>query len=410
MRRAILLGLLLAVAPGTIHAQRVKVAELEQILSGSVSAAEADGLIKADLLDQIKREDALAPRLAALELTERLTPQERARLVTKYKLGPLTRSALDLLADRSAFLDPPAGEIPGLTPPDAETQRAMVRQASEFVFKTLTHLPDFFALLTTTRFNDGPLMVGGEMLAIEPGMHRAGSSQSEITFSEGREVFDSSRGNLASGRRGEGLESQGEFGAEAATVMLDLEHGSLTFHHWENGENGPVAVYGYTVPKEHAHYEVKYSCRGNPIFHAQPAYHGTISIDPASGVLVRFTVEAESNPGDPITGVASVIEYGAVALGDRRYYCPLRSLALTVEEADTCHDPHKRVLARPVAMLNRIVFSDYHRLGSEMVIVPGEQKAVDPGDQPQPEAPKTPLPPHASVPGLEPGLAKIPPK
>jgi hypothetical protein len=206
------------------------------------------------------------------------------------------------------------------------------------------------------------------------------------------------------------LDSQGEFGAEAATVILDLQHGSISFHHWESSEYGPVAVFRYTVPQAHSHYEVKYACHDKPSFHAQPAYHGTIAIDPATGVLVRFTVETESNPGDPITRVASAIEYGAVVLGDRHYFCPVRSLAFTVEEADTCRESHKRVLARPVAMLNRIVFSDYHRLGSEMVIVPGEAQPAKAGDLPSSEAAKPPAPQHSPGPAAQTAPTKIPPK
>ena len=118
--------------------------------------------------------------------------------------------------------------------------------------------------------------------------------------------------------------------------------------------------------------------RSQPIFHAQPAYHGTLTIDPGIGVLVRYTVQAESSGGDPISKVASAIEYGAVVLGERHYFCPVRSLAFMVEEADTCSDARRRKLDRPVAMLNRIIFSDYHKLGSEMVIVPGTPNSPNP--------------------------------
>lgn len=425
MRGAILLGLVLAVAPGMAGAQRVTVYELEQILasagpaslgstpSGPAATAEADSVVKADLLDQIDRENAIALKVGALELTERLTTLKRTELASKYKLGPVARSALELVADRSAFLDPPATEVPALPPPDAEAQRTMVRQAGEFVFNTLAHLPDFFALLTTTQFDDGPLIAGGEMLAAMPGMHPVGSSDREITFSEGREVFDSSRGMLRPGagrRRDVGLDSQGEFGTEAATVMLDLQHGTLAFHHWERSEVGTVAVFGYAVPLGQSHYEVKAACQGKQSFRAQPAYHGTLSIEPASGVLVRFTLETESRPGDPIAQVASVIEYEPVVLGDRHYMCPIRSLAFSVQEADTCRESHRRALPRPVAMLNRIVFSDYHRLGSEMTIVPG-----DPGkpDQPPVTPPKPVAPsdqPSRPPLGALPASAKVPKK
>ena len=404
MRRALVLGLILVVVPGTAGAQQVTIQQLEQVLaaSGAVPAVDADEMGKTDLIDQINREDALAPRLTALELTERLTDSSRKRLAAKYSLGPLTRSALELLGDRSALLDPPTSEFPDLPPPGAEAQKLMVRQARDFVFQTLTHLPDFFALLSTTQFDDGPVMAGGEMLYAGPRMHLVGSSEREITFSEGKEVFDSSRMSRATTKREEGLASQGEFGTEAATVFLDLAHGTLAFHHWENSALGPVSVFRYAVPQASSHYEVKYSCHGQASFHALPAYHGTLSIDPASGVLVRFTVQAESSVGDPITRVGSAIDYGSVVLGAHRYFCPVRSLAVTVEEADTCSEPHRRQLKRPVTMLNRVIFSDYHRLGSDMVIVPGTQEPGKPAggtETGQPDAPALPriVPPSEQV-------------
>ena len=396
MRREIVLGVLLAVVPGTIGAQRISVHELEQILTSSGPGASSNAA--ADLRDQVDRDIALSTRLAALELGERLTSVERAQLGAKFKLGPLTRSVLELLGDRSALLDPPGSEFSVLPPPDAEAQRTMVKRASDYVLKALTHLPDFFALLTTTQFDDGPRIAGGEILDAAPGMHRVGSSTREITFSDGKEVFDSSRGNLrpAPGESDGGLASQGEFGAEAATVMLDLEQGSFAFHHWERGENGPVAVFRYEVPRGSSHYEVKDACHGKLTFHAQPAYHGSLSIDPASGVLVRFTLEAGASPGDPITHVASAIEYGAVMLGNQSYICPLRSVAFTVQEADSCHGSNPSVLRRPMAMLNRILFSDYHRLGSEVTIMPDDQPPVKPDAQSPPKAlvpQPTPVPP-----------------
>ena len=394
MRSAILLGLVLAAAMEMAGAERVTVQGLEQFLasSGSSHAKDGDSIGNTDLLDEITREDAMAPRIASLELTERLSRGKRVELVAKYKLGPLTQSALELLADRSALLDLPPGETPVLAPPDSESQKAMVRQASEFVFKTLTHLPDFFALLTTTQFDDGPLYAGGERLAAEPGMHLVGSSEREITFSEGREVFDSSlRGPASRKLREEGLGSQGEFGSEAAMIMLDLKTGTLRFERWEGGPTGPVAIFRYAVPQASSHYQVRYACHGQLAFHAQPGYHGTLSIDPTAGVLVRYTVQADSEAGDPITQVASAVEYGVVVLGDRRYYCPVRSLAFTLEEADPCHDAHHRVLPRPVRMLNRIVFTDYHRLGSDMVIVPGQDKSAKPEEgSPDPGPRKAP--------------------
>jgi hypothetical protein len=108
---------------------------------------------------------------------------------------------------------------------------------------------------------------------------------------------------------------------------------------------------------------------------AQPAYHGSLAIDPVSGAILRLTLQADSKPGDPISHVASVIEYGPVDIGDRTYICPIHSLAFSVEEVSTCFRDlkdqalvHNRSLVQPL-ILNRTTFSDYHRLGSTHKII-----------------------------------------
>ncbi len=397
-----LLALALAVCVPARAGERVTVQRLEQILAAGepVRTSDSENPGATDLLDEIQREDSLEPRLESLELTERLTDATRLKLAAKYKLGPLSKSALEVLADRSVFLDVPASEVLDQAAPDGEAQRKMMERASVYVYQTLQHLPDFFALLATREFSDRPAMAGGQTLTGGDGMHQVGESQHEITFSDGREVFDSAQPGRGAHKAGGALQSQGEFGAEAATVFLDLAKGKIGFAHWERGAGGPVAVFRYAVPAGSSHYAVSATCGGRATFHNTPAYHGTMSIDPAAGVLVRLTVETEWAKDDPITHVGSEIEYAPVELGKQRYYLPTRSLARTAQEADTClHDQRKNRLERPVAMLNRIVFSDYHRLGSEMEIVPGAQPPAQPGEGAEGSDPRPPdLPPTPPAP------------
>ena len=81
-----------------------------------------------------------------------------------------------------------------------------------------------------------------------------------------------------------------------------------------------------------------------------------------------MTLEADSTPGDPVSHVASVVEYGPVVLGNRRSICPLRSLAFMVEEANGCAHG-KQKLQKPVAMVNQTIFSNYHRFGSSVTMI-----------------------------------------
>ena len=161
-----------------------------------------------------------------------------------------------------------------------------------------------------------------DSIALEP-------CNAQITFQDGKEVTDGSiRHKRCQSERTIGLESRGEFGTEAAVVLMDVEKGSIAFDHWEQSMAGPAAVYRYSVPRESSHYEVTNACQDHVSFHDTPGYSGEIALDPKSGAILRMTLVAESKPGDPVSHVASVIEYGPVVLGNHRSICPLRSLDL----------------------------------------------------------------------------------
>src|SRR5580658_2220983 len=139
MRTLILIGLFAAISAGAGAAERVSVDQLEQKLAALVakprvidpSIVEAVGgtnlLVEINQdLDKLGLDTDRAAEIDALELTERLTGSTLARLTANYKPGPQIRHALEKLADRSALLDPPAGELPNQPPPDADGQRKML--------------------------------------------------------------------------------------------------------------------------------------------------------------------------------------------------------------------------------------------------------------------------------------------
>ncbi|HMG84420.1 MAG TPA: hypothetical protein VK574_01680 [Terracidiphilus sp.] len=318
----------------------------------------------------------MATRIDNIQLSERLTPATLDRIVKQHTFGPRTQRELQLLADRSALMDPPARELPAQPASDANQQQHMLDAARAFVFQTLTHLPNFFATRTTERFAGISPEVNKTGKPVHIGLYPRGASTREITFRNGREVIDPMKApRSAQSLPTMGLESWGEFGPEPAIVLLGAITGTVAFHHWEQEPAGLVAVYRYSVPEQDSKYEVNYTCNGSNAFHAQPAYHGSLAIDPVSGAILRLTLLADSKPEDPISHVASVIEYGPVDIGGQTYICPIRSLAFSVEEVSTCFRDlkdqalvHNRSLVQPL-ILNRTTFSDYHRLGSTHNII-----------------------------------------
>lgn len=353
-------------------AERITVKQLEQKLAAPLPAESDHSEVPVAVL----QDATLAVQIDNLQLSERLTPATLESILKQHAFGLRTQRELQLLADRSALLDPPASELPDRPAPDATQQRQMLDAAGAYVFQTLTHLPNFFATRTTERFSGVTPDLNETGMPVHVGLFPRGATSREITYRNGYEVIDPMKAPRPARTLPQlGLESSGEFGPEQAIVLMGVTTGTIAFHHWEQSPVGLVAVYRYSVSAEDSKYEVNYTCNGSNAFHALPAYHGSLAIDPVSGAILRLTLQADSKPDDPISHVASVIEYGPVDIGDRTYICPLHSLAFSVEEVSTCFRElkdqalvHNRTLLRPL-ILNRTTFSDYHRLGSTHKII-----------------------------------------
>lgn len=387
MRKLILFVLMAAMALPVGAAKRVTVAQLEQLLTGG------DGAHRAD--------DALAFQIAVLELSERLTPATLGRIEAKLTLGPHATLALHLLSEQSTFLDPPASELPTTPSPDIATQKRILDKARAYVVQTLPHLPDFIATRTTYRFDDSPQVLVENGWPARAGLHPVGSSAQEITFREDRllPAADAQAGTgSASAKKPDkefGIQTLGgEFGPMLALVLIDTDKGTLAFHHWEQGSASQIAVYRYSVPKSASHYILNYCClhdqstmsrgggggrRGGggggqvlnqPDADAEPylaksGYHGSLSIDPATGIILRITLEADLNDRGPLAIARNAVVYGAVQIGDRSYMRPVRSLAISTEQPTS--DP--RPGQQPLLLLSETSYTNYHRLGSTLRIV-----------------------------------------
>lgn len=394
MRSLVIIGILTLMSWPALAAEKITIAQLEQILAkhaveqhpakhDSASSEEVAAIDDSDLLQQLDDDDELVPQIAGVELSERLSTTTMFRLIWKYHLGPHMQQALEQLSDRTALLDLPGNEEPKLPAPDAAAQQVMLQAAQAYVLRELSHLPNFIATQTTTRFDDAPPPLKYWQTPAGDGLHRVGSVQRQITYRDGKEVTDSPRSSADQKFQASALESRGEFGTEAAVVLMDVKQGNVAFSHWEQTMAGTAAVYQYSVPRESSHYQVNEDCRERGSFHDSPAYHGTLALDPKTGAIFRMTLEAESKPDDPVSHVASVIEYGPVVLGQHRSICPLRSLAFMVEEAKGC-SPGSHKLQKPVTMINQTIFSNYHRFGSSTTIMFSEaENGRVPAEKPQ---------------------------
>ena len=176
MRNQVLLVLLASTVQPTLAAKRVTVAQLEHVLVDAHSKPDAEA----------------ARQLSDLELTERLTTVKLSHLQA-YSPGPASQSALIVLADTSAFLDPPATEVPPNPAPDVAEQRHILALTVNYVNKTIHQMPNFLATRVTTRFEDRPQEeVQQETALISYSylpLHPVGKSSVPVLYRDGREVI-----------------------------------------------------------------------------------------------------------------------------------------------------------------------------------------------------------------------------
>ena len=353
-------------------AKRVTVSELERTL------AAAHGL-----------PDAVVSRqLSDLELTERLSTAKRDQLEMGLP-GENARRAFMMLADASAFLNPPPAEMPDQPTPDVATQRKMLALTVNYVTQVIQQLPNFFATRVTTRFEDTPAVTRFSAVAIayQP-IHLVGDSSVGVTFREGREVVEKSSSNA----RTKNLATSGVFGPILSTVLVDAARSKLAWSHWEQGPTGLLAVFSYRVPKDKSHYTITHDsvpekCSAVPRTSSEVvAYHGELAIDPASGRILRLVLLADVSPDEFTVTSDIAVEYGQVSIGGMNYFLPTRSVASSVSHSlhtTSGLGPGLGIGCPTVVLtsslqtsLNNVVFENYHVFRSDATILTDNDAAI----------------------------------
>lgn len=134
------LALPILLATQLLAASRVDVQQLEKMLASAHASRLPD--------------DQIAAELGGIELTERLTETTLARLWLDQ--SGRTRIALWILADESAFLDPPVPELPSEGPPNLADQKIILAKAMSYALAYMNNLPNFTCRQLTRRFATAP--------------------------------------------------------------------------------------------------------------------------------------------------------------------------------------------------------------------------------------------------------------
>jgi len=366
--RPILIAILTAILCPLLSAEHMTVAQLRDMLAAQQAAHKSD--------------KDIADKIGSVELTEQLTSATLAQIAADLHPGPKTAEALEMQSGVSGFLDPPSGERPAKDAPDNATQQHMLRQAIEFAAITLHLMPDFLATRDTRSFDDSPrIMSNAGWFPANRALHVVGNFTEPITYRDGREVYDTQPGQQTSVHASpSGLASSGEFGPVLATVITDALKGKMTWSYWQQTPAALAAVFRFQIPQEASHYAVGFcwitpstmasyrhvndmaDARTN-CYRGTPGYHGSLSIDPATGTILRIAIESDLPASDRLARADLFVEYGSVEIGGRIYICPVRSVALSLIRFPDASP------ARTMLCLNDSAFNSYHRFGATVKIL-----------------------------------------
>jgi len=398
LRNTLICFALLAAIPAAAPAAKpISIEQFRQILDAAHATHLAD--------------DAVARQLGETRLDARLTGAALAEL-TALSPGPKTTQVLHVIADTSAFLDPPRAQLPQTPAPDLATQRAIVGRMIDYGAHVLPTLPNFLATRVSEHYVDtlkgtsepGPAQPRANLFLLD--VYRA-----PIGFRDGRETDDpvlmaslAAPGKKrpvkgAAGRAPQeavpGLSSWGEFGPILGVVLLDAAKGSMSWARWELEDGKPVAVFQFSVKRSASSYTLSYCCRkywseGYPEvltdgakITIKPAYHGLFEVDPETGTILRITVEADLGTDETMRRASVMVEYGPVKIGETVRVCPTRSVAISVSPSDFA-GAYGAIGTINRLSLNDVQFTDYRRFGSEATLVAELPPASEPPSSGEP--------------------------
>ena len=250
----------------------------------------------------------------------------------------------------------------------------MLDLTAEYLAKTLPKLPDFYATRTIVRFeNKQRAKRTGEESGHHSSWTQVGRSSVVVAYRDGKEVINPREwGEQPHRRRGGDFVTRGTFGPILSLVFVDANHSGFTWSHWERESAGTAAVFRYRVPTEQSHYSAGFHHRSDGEADAVPisGYHGEMAIDPATGTILRLTVQAEQPLGSPILQGDIMVEYGPVEIGGKTYTCPVRSVSMGQTASKGASGPFgEPTLGLDITLLNDMTFENYHQFRSESRIL-----------------------------------------
>jgi VWFA-related protein len=312
--------------------------------------------------------------LSSLALTERLTLEKLQVLSRKLRSN---RDWLEMIAAQSVFLPLPASEILADPPPDPIEQERILAAAKNYLSQVIPKLPGFFATRTATYYGEVVPYPGLDSRVQPQPLYLQNEKKDTVLYRRGEEIVESQRSAQAS-TGGPPLNTYGTFGPILfSSVRVLNTTGAVAWKHWEKSASGRLAVFSF-VNAATPSVTLAGCCYPDGGKDARteihPGSHGEITIDPASGAILRVQIEYDLQGFVPTRVSGIVVEYGPVAIDGKAYIVPQYSVSLIRLRSVVTHfewnvgfptwGPYE-------TQMNVFHFDQYHRFISNSRVLPG---------------------------------------
>jgi len=226
---------------------------------------------------------------------------------------------------------------------------SMHRYAAQYV----SSLPNFLCVQVTRQLEAG---------LKSNRWHKGDTLVSKLSYNRGREqrTLDLVNGKPADPARHHWrtpLVTEGEFGILLSRVLGPDSEAWFTWSRWETLRSHSLAVFDYSVDKQHSTLSLSLSGLAKAIV----PYHGSVFADPATGAVWRITDTATEIPASLLTReIGTTIDYDQIEIGGKSYLLPIEAVVSLLLET-------KKVR-------NEMEFQDYRKFEADTSITFGDVK------------------------------------
>src|SRR5439155_25068896 len=203
-------------------------------------------------------------------------------------------------------------------PPDPAAQDQILDAMHQYAAQYVSNLPNFLCVQVTHQFDAGKR---------SNRWHKGDTLVAKLSFNQGREerTLDSVNDkpvDPAKSRRRPPLSTEGEFGILLSRVLGPDSEAWFTWNRWETLRGKHLAVFDFTVDKQHSALRLSLSDLAQAIV----PYRGSIYADPATGSVWRISDTAAEIPPQLLTReISTTIDYDEIPIGDKKYLLPVQA-------------------------------------------------------------------------------------